>query len=189
MRRTSIHFPAAESGTRLIPGAARSSAGCRRTPGSACGQKRCLPLTAVRAATWSTFRVSSRGVVWMPADTCLSTVYGFTRGSISARAGVASWWMPPGRCQKGGNARYRRGLTIIRSGQCPHIAKFATEIAATAEKEYQIRPKIVDLQSWSDAQNAPAPYAVFGLVSNGRLLADHQISRARFRNLMNRLAT
>ena len=86
-------------------------------------------------------------------------------------------------------ARYRRGLTIIRSGQCPHIAKFATEIAATAEKEYQIRPKIVDLQSWSDAQNAPTPYAVFGLVSNGRLLADHQISRARFRNLMNRLAT
>jgi hypothetical protein len=43
---------------------------------------------------------------------------------------------------------------------------------------------VVDLESWSDAQNAPTFYAVFALIHNGRLLADHQISRTRFRNIM-----
>ena len=81
-------------------------------------------------------------------------------------------------------AKYQ-GLTIIRSSQCPHIAKFAADIVETAEKEYHLHPTVVDLQSWSDAQNAPTPYAVFALIYNGRLLADHQISRTRFRNIMN----
>jgi GNAT superfamily N-acetyltransferase len=86
-------------------------------------------------------------------------------------------------------ARYGRGLTIIRSSQCPHIAKFASDIAQTAAKEYHLRPKVVDLGSWLDAQNAPTPYAVFAVIYNGRLLADHQISRTRFRNIMNKLTT
>ena len=81
-------------------------------------------------------------------------------------------------------ARYSRGLTIIRSNQCPHIEKFAADIAQTAEEEYGIKPRVVELKSWRDAQNAPTPYAVFALIYNGRLLADHQISRTRFRNIM-----
>jgi len=85
--------------------------------------------------------------------------------------------------------KYSRGLTIIRSSQCPHIAKFAAEITEAAESEYGIRPKVVDLQSWSDAQNAPTPYAIFALIYNGRLLADHQISRTRFRNIMKKYVT
>jgi GNAT superfamily N-acetyltransferase len=84
--------------------------------------------------------------------------------------------------------KYSRGLTVIRSSQCPHIAKFAAEIIETAESEYGIKPAVVDLESWSDAQNAPTPYAVFALILNGRLLADHQISRTRFRNIMNKCA-
>jgi GNAT superfamily N-acetyltransferase len=86
-------------------------------------------------------------------------------------------------------ARYGPGLTIIRSSQCPHIAKFAAEIIEAAENEYGIKPNVVDLESWSDAQNAPTPYAVFALIYNGRLLADHQISRARFRNIMSKSVT
>jgi hypothetical protein len=84
-------------------------------------------------------------------------------------------------------AQYGRGLTIIRSGQCPHIAKFAADIAETAENEYRITPTVIDLKSWSDAQEAPTPYAVFAVLYNGQLLADHQISRTRFRNIMNKL--
>jgi GNAT superfamily N-acetyltransferase len=83
--------------------------------------------------------------------------------------------------------QYSRGLTIIRSSQCPHIAKFAADIAATAETEYGIVPNVVDLQSPSDAQNAPTPYSVFALIYDGQLLADHQISRTRFRNIMKNL--
>jgi hypothetical protein len=86
-------------------------------------------------------------------------------------------------------AQYGRGLTIIRSSQCPHIAKFAAEIAKTAQDEYHIKPRLVELASWSDAQNAPTPYAVFSVIYNGRLLADHQISRTRFRNIMRKCAT
>ena len=84
-------------------------------------------------------------------------------------------------------AQYGRGLTIIRSSQCPHIAKFATEIAEAAEREYRIEPKVIALKSWREAQQAPTPYAVFSIIHNGRLLADHPISRTRFRNIMNRL--
>ncbi|MGO9232323.1 MAG: YoaP domain-containing protein [Bryobacteraceae bacterium] len=86
-------------------------------------------------------------------------------------------------------AQYKRGLTIIRSSQCPHIAKFAAEIIETAKNEYGIRPNVVDLESWSDAQNAPTPYAIFALIYKGRLLADHQISRTRFRNIMSKCVT
>jgi GNAT superfamily N-acetyltransferase len=55
-------------------------------------------------------------------------------------------------------AQYSQGLTIIRSNQCPHIAKFAAEIAETAENEYHVTPTTISLESWSDAQNAPTPY-------------------------------
>jgi len=85
--------------------------------------------------------------------------------------------------------RYAKGLTIIRSRQCPHIAKFAGEIAETAESEYGIKPRMVELQSHREAQDAPTPYAVFAVIYNGRILADHQISRTRFRNIMRKITT
>lgn len=85
--------------------------------------------------------------------------------------------------------QYNQGLTIIRSSQCPHIVKFAADIARTAEEEFNILPTIVDLKSCHEAQNAPTPYATFALIHNGRLLADHQISSTRFRNIMNKLET
>jgi len=83
--------------------------------------------------------------------------------------------------------QYSEGLTIIRSNQCPHIAKFASDIAETAEQEYHLTPRIVDLASCQDAQNAPTPYATFAVIYDGQLLADHQISRTRFRNIMRKL--
>ena len=84
-------------------------------------------------------------------------------------------------------AQYGKGLTIIRSSQCPHIDKFASDIEHAAAEEYQSTPTVIDLESWQDAQNAPTPYAVFSLIWNGKLLADHQISRTRFRNIMSKL--
>ena len=80
--------------------------------------------------------------------------------------------------------KYSKGLTIIRSTQCPHIAKFADEIVRTAEVEYGLTPRQVVLKSHKEAQNAPTPYAVFAVLYNGRVLADHQVSRTRFRNIM-----
>ncbi|WP_321478240.1 YoaP domain-containing protein [uncultured Paludibaculum sp.] len=80
--------------------------------------------------------------------------------------------------------KYGTGLTIIRSNQCSHIAKFADEIAECAEREYGLKPRIVQIKSHRDAQNAPTPYGVFAVLQDGRILADHQISCTRFRNLM-----
>jgi len=83
--------------------------------------------------------------------------------------------------------RYGPGLTIIRSDQCPHIAKFAREISEFAREAYKITPKIVVLKSYRDAQKAPTPYAVFSIIYNGQLLTDHQISKTRFRNIMSKI--
>jgi GNAT superfamily N-acetyltransferase len=80
--------------------------------------------------------------------------------------------------------RYGDGLTLIRAAQCPHIAKFADDIAEAAAKEYGIEPNVVEMRSYRDAQDAPTPYAVFAVVYKGRLLADHPISCTRFRNIM-----
>jgi len=40
------------------------------------------------------------------------------------------------------------------------------------------------LKNAREAQNAPSYYGVFSLVWNGRLLSDHYVSKARFRNLL-----
>jgi GNAT superfamily N-acetyltransferase len=83
--------------------------------------------------------------------------------------------------------QYGRGLTLIHCGQCPHATKFITEIVQTAETEYGITPKVIELRSPGDAQNSPTPYATFALIHDGELLADHPISRTRFRNIMREL--
>jgi len=83
--------------------------------------------------------------------------------------------------------KYPEGLVIVRSAQCPHIMKFADEIADYARKHYKLEPKIVELKSYRDAQNAPTPYAVFAIIYKGQLLTDHQISLTRFRNIMNKI--
>ncbi len=80
--------------------------------------------------------------------------------------------------------KYGPGLTIIRADQCPHVAKFTGEIAQAAIDDYGLEPRTVELKSHREAQNAPTPYAVFAVIHDGRLLADHQISRTRFRNIM-----
>lgn len=91
--------------------------------------------------------------------------------------------------QRGWDARlskYGRGLTIIRSRQCPHIAKFADEIAQSAKRDFGLKPRVVEIRSHREAQNAPTLYAVFAVLYDGRVLADHQISLTRFRNIMKR---
>ncbi|HEY1335941.1 MAG TPA: GNAT family N-acetyltransferase [Bryobacteraceae bacterium] len=54
-------------------------------------------------------------------------------------------------------APYRDGLTIIRSSQCPYTAKFAVEIAECAEREYHVRPKVVDLHCCGMPKARPRP--------------------------------
>lgn len=81
-------------------------------------------------------------------------------------------------------AKYKDGLTIIHADQCPYTVKFTAEIAETSAREYGLTPHLVRLRNAREARNAPTPYAVFAVVRDGALVADHQISRTRFWNLM-----
>jgi hypothetical protein len=75
------------------------------------------------------------------------------------------------------------GLQIVTSSQCPYLAKSAEDVSAMA-REHGLEAQIRVLKSPRDAQNAPATYGVFSLLWNGRVLADHYVSRGRFRNIL-----
>ncbi len=83
--------------------------------------------------------------------------------------------------------KYGEGLTIIRADQCPHSIKFADEIAEMAKNTYKLKTNIVEIKTHQDAQIAPTPFAVFAIIHNGLILADHQISRTRFINIMKKV--
>ena len=83
--------------------------------------------------------------------------------------------------------KYGSGLTIIRAEQCPHSIRFADKIAAAAEATYGLKPRMVTLRTWRQAQAAPTPFAVFAVIFDGELVADHHVSVRRFETLMDRV--
>ena len=60
------------------------------------------------------------------------------------------------------------------------------DIVEIAKDRYGIEPEIVEYRSYKQAQNAPWPYAVAGLLYDGKLVADHTIGGTRFQNIMER---
>ena len=76
-----------------------------------------------------------------------------------------------------------KGWDIIYSNQCPWVSRFINEIDKIAKKK-KLKLKITELKTAKQAQNAPSIYAVFNLVYNGKLLADHYISERRFLNIV-----
>jgi len=76
-----------------------------------------------------------------------------------------------------------QGLHFIYSNQCPWVARSIEELKHVAH-EYALSPTITELKTAKDAQNAPSVYATFNLVYNGKLLADHYISKRRFENII-----
>lgn len=83
--------------------------------------------------------------------------------------------------------QYGKGLTIIRADQCPYTVKNIKEITETAEKEYGIKPKIIDLKNYEEAQNSPCAFGTFGIIHEGKVIACHPISKTRFTNIMNKI--
>jgi len=83
--------------------------------------------------------------------------------------------------------KYGSGLTIIKSDQCPCIAK-STDGILQACQALRIRPKVVELKSGSQARNVPSAYGVFNIIHDGKVVADHPISATRFRNIMRKLS-
>ena len=83
--------------------------------------------------------------------------------------------------------KYQKGLTIIRADQCPYTVKNVNEICEAAEKNFKIKPRIIDLKNYKEAQDSPCPFGTFCIVYNGEVIAEHPISKGRFTNIMNNL--
>ena len=83
--------------------------------------------------------------------------------------------------------QYGKGLTIIRAYQCPYTVKNVNEICESAEKDFNIKAKVITLQNHTQAQNSPCAFGTFGMIYDGKLIAEHPISSTRFKNIMNKI--
>ena len=84
-------------------------------------------------------------------------------------------------------SQYNKGLTIIRADQCPYTVKNVNEIIETAEKEYGLKPDLIELKNYTEAQNSPSAFGTFCILYDGKVIADHPISNKRFTNIMNKI--
>jgi len=76
-----------------------------------------------------------------------------------------------------------KGLNIVFSNQCPWVARSIKELSKIARKK-GLELQVNELKNARQAQDAPSIYAVFNLIYNGKLLADHYISSRRFLNII-----
>ncbi|MCK4407587.1 MAG: GNAT family N-acetyltransferase [Bacteroidales bacterium] len=83
--------------------------------------------------------------------------------------------------------KYDKGLTIIRADQCPYTVKNVKEICETAGKNFGIKPNVIELKNYKEAQNSPCAFGSFCIIYNGKVIAYHPISNTRFINIMNKI--
>ena len=83
--------------------------------------------------------------------------------------------------------QYGKGITIIRADQCPYTVKNVKEISEIAEKTFGLKPHIVNLRNYKEAQNSPCAFGSFCIIYNGKVIAHHPISKTRFTNIMNKM--
>jgi GNAT superfamily N-acetyltransferase len=83
--------------------------------------------------------------------------------------------------------QYGNGLIIIRADQCPYTVKNVNEICDSAEKEFNLKPKVITMQNHREAQNSPCPFGTFCMLYDGKLIAEHPISSTRFKNIISKM--
>jgi predicted GNAT family acetyltransferase len=78
---------------------------------------------------------------------------------------------------------YPKGLTILRSPQCPYSVKNVDAIMQTAKK-MKLQTKLVELADEISAQQAPCAFGTFCIVKDGKVISHHPISNGRFENII-----
>ena len=78
---------------------------------------------------------------------------------------------------------YEKGLTIIRSPQCPYSVKNVDAIMQTA-KDMGMTPKLLDFTDAESAQKSPCAFGTFCIIQDGKILSHHPISNTRFENII-----
>ena len=76
-----------------------------------------------------------------------------------------------------------QGWNLIYSDQCPMHEKSITDVTQCAT-ENKITLNVIKLTTPRDAQKAPSGFGTYALIKDGKLLADHCISRTRFENIL-----
>jgi len=84
-------------------------------------------------------------------------------------------------------AQYGKGLTIIRSDQCPYSVKNVQAMVETAERIFNLKPRVIDLKDCREAQESPCPFGLFCIIYNGEVISHHPISNTRFINIMSKI--
>ena len=78
---------------------------------------------------------------------------------------------------------YQKGLTIIRSAQCPYSVKNVEEIVQTAGK-LKMEVNVIDLKDSNAVQNVPCAFGTFCIIHEGEIISHHPISNTRFINII-----
>jgi hypothetical protein len=76
-----------------------------------------------------------------------------------------------------------RGITILRSPQCPYSVKNVEAILLTAKK-LNLDHALVELDDHLSTQQSPCAFGTFCIVGNGKVLSHHPISNTRFENII-----
>jgi N-acetylglutamate synthase-like GNAT family acetyltransferase len=79
---------------------------------------------------------------------------------------------------------YSKGLTIIRSAQCPYSEKNVNAILESAKNKFRLKTNLIDLRDSTAAQHSPCAFGTFCIIHNGEIISHHPISNTRFENIM-----
>lgn len=84
---------------------------------------------------------------------------------------------------------YGKGLTILRSAQCPYSVKNVNAIMETAKKTFKMNTRLIDLKEAASVQNVPCGFGTFCIIYEGKVISDHPISHTKFENIMKNLTS
>jgi GNAT superfamily N-acetyltransferase len=76
--------------------------------------------------------------------------------------------------------RFGKGLTVLRSDQCPYLED-ATTTLLEAAAEKGIKGCVIEIKTAAEAQSlSPSPYGVFNVVWDGRFLSSRYLLKGEF---------
>jgi len=77
-------------------------------------------------------------------------------------------------------ARFGKGLTVVRTDQCPYIED-GTEILLNAARKRGLKARSVELKSAQEVRRrSPTPYGTFAVVLDRELLSYHYLTEREF---------
>ena len=80
--------------------------------------------------------------------------------------------------------KYGKGLTVIRSAQCPYTEKNVNAILESAKNKFGLKANLIDLKDANAVQHSPCAFGIFCIIYNGEIISYHPISNTRFENIM-----